>query len=176
MICQHKKNEKTVSVDINAASTGAIQSNSASKPVFANGPFHANNNTLLNTAFRNKDLIHIVLWGGDSVLLLRLVSISVQNLQNEGACATVLQRMLQKSRVGHLYAQVTFFLLLNVDQALKRDICIGIPSINVAAFDDRRAPGFFQSLHDDVVPNWQRNEFETLESFLNATKRAYLCT
>lgn len=107
-------------------------------------------------------------------MIIRLCSLSVNNLQQTGASAELLNRLLQRAKEGLDYARVVFFLLLNVDPAMKQTTVQGIPTLHVNALHEAKAPGFFVSLHEDVIPTWQRNEFETVETFLRAVKRAYL--
>jgi hypothetical protein len=120
------------------------------------------------------DLIHFVLWSGHHDLIIRVCSLSVNNLQRTGANAEVLNRLLQRAKEGLDYARVVFFLLLNVDTAMKQATVEGIPTLHVNALHSSKAPGFFVTLHEDVIPTWQRNEFETVHTFLRAVKRAYL--
>jgi hypothetical protein len=134
---------------------------------------HAHTHKICNSA-QHIDLIHLVLWGGHHNLIIRLCSLSVNNLQQTGASAELLNRLLQRAKEGLDYARVVFFLLLNVDPAMKQTTVQGIPALHVNAFNEAKAPGFFVSLHEDVIPTWQRNEFETVETLLRAVKRAYL--
>ena len=122
------------------------------------------------------DLVHFALWGGQGDLLLRLCRLSVHNLQQSGKSAEVLERMLRRAAMGLQYARAVFFLLLNIDIVMKQDVVKGVPSLNMSGLHGARAPGFFQTLQDDVVPAWQRNEFETTETLLCAVKRAYLAS
>jgi hypothetical protein len=139
---------------------------------------------------RGYDMVHIALWGGDANLLRHLISIGVARLRKElqaglptqgaGVASGVhpgdvfLSRMLKHAEKGLDAARVVFLLLLNVSVDLKALVCSGVSQWHIAPILKGKAEGFFVSFSEDVVPRWQRNDFESIESFLEHAKQAYL--
>ena len=123
-----------------------------------------------------RDMLHAVLWGGDIALITHLAQYASDNIRKTAGDATGARatNVAKKAALGIDWARAVFLLLLNVDPVSKAAACAGVPEFGMVPFSEPQAAGFFVMLSDNVVPDWQRNEFTTVQDLITAARQAYL--
>ena len=132
-----------------------------------------------STCPHNDWLLHI-LYGSDAVILQRIIFKAAQSIELTHRCAHVtaaLLPLLPQPGDSMLILQAKVLIMLDQDESLRAALCAAGPS---DIFPTRRpvcpkkATGFFQGLHDLLLPRWIKDEAVTLADFIDEAWMLYL--
>jgi hypothetical protein len=121
-----------------------------------------------------------VLYGANADYIARLVEESVINVSREHADYTSVAEALQLLRPDagdSLHRlQIKFFLLLNEDEAMRRNLC----HVNekgaqlVCSLCPHKAERFYDALCEELIPGWIKDCRVGHEAFVDLLREAYL--
>lgn len=129
-------------------------------------------------AFQRKDVIFYVLFGSNMDYIRRLVEESVVNIAREyptDGVAEALQLMRPKEADSLCHLQIRFFLLLNEDEMMRRQIA-NIKSRVMISLCPHKAERFYDLLCEELIPAWIRDCRVTHEEFVDRLRAGYLCS
>lgn len=136
------------------------------------------------------DVLFHVLYVANREYISRLIEESVINIAREYAgCADgsgsgvteALQLMRPSARDSQHALQIKFFLLLNEDETMRRNLSNvklkGEGSLrSVCSLCPYKAERFYDSLCEQLIPQWIKDCRVTDEVFLESLRAAYLCS
>lgn len=101
--------------------------------------------------------------------------IHIASAYNSDGVKSALQEMRPQEQDSMCHLQVRFFTLLNQDEEMRRKVAQPHGCF-VSALCPHKAERFYDTLCDDLIPNWIKDEEKTLESFIDEIRMAYLCS
>ena len=121
----------------------------------------------------------LVLYGDNPELIDGLIDMFANNILHKNRSAgdtfkETMHTMVASKSQGLDYARAVLLLLLNVDETGKEWVCKGFPNSKIGSLCGHKAPGFFTSLANDVVPTFQRNEAHSVQQLVHHARSAYL--
>ena len=136
---------------------------------------------------QRKDVLFHVLYGANPEYISRLIEESVINVAREypggtdGGVAEALQLMRPKEGDTVHKLQVKFFLLLNEDETMRKNLSNvklkGEGSLlTVCSLCPLKAERFYDSLSDELIPIWIKDCRIPDEAFIDSLRQAYLCS
>ena len=132
-----------------------------------------------------RDILSHVLYGANSEYIARLIEESVINVsrdhpQHQGVTEAL--QLIRPSSGDSLHRlQIKFFLLLNEDETMRRNICnvreagqTGM--LLVCSLCPHKAERFYDCLCDELIPAWIKDCRIGHEAFVDSLRQAYLCS
>ena len=136
---------------------------------------------------QRKDVLFHVLYGANAEYISRLIEESVINIAREYAGGTdsgvaeALQLMRPKEGDTIHKLQIKFFLLLNEDETMRRNLSNvklkGEGSLlTVCSFCPYKAERFYDALCEELIPQWIRDCRISHATLVDSLRQAYLCS
>ena len=141
---------------------------------------------------QRQDVLFHVLYVANREYISRLIEESVINIAREyGNCAAdeggssgvteALQLMRPTPRDSQHALQIKFFLLLNEDETMRRNLSNvklkGAGSLrSVCSLCPHKAERFYDSLCEQLIPQWIKDCRVTHEAFVDSLRAAYMCS
>lgn len=126
-----------------------------------------------------QDTMLLVLYGANMDLINALIDMFARNITKshhelENTITGTMATMTATASQGLDCARAVLLLLLNVDVIGKRWVCEGFSNAKIGPLCGHKAPGFFTTLANDVVPKWQRNEIYSVQDLVEKARSAYI--
>jgi hypothetical protein len=137
------------------------------------------------TTCGKRDMLSHVLFGANLDFVARLIEESVINVSREHpGCEGVAEALqLLRPREGDSLhrLQIKFFLLLNEDEAMRRNLCTvdergQTGMLLVCSLCPHKAERFYDALCDELIPGWIKDCRVGHEAFVDSLRQAYLCS
>lgn len=122
------------------------------------------------------DVLFCVLYGANTESVVGMIEESVLNIAEEypsGGVKEALQLLRPAEGDSLNNLRVKFFLLLNEDERMRGRLC-RVQHHQMTSLCERKAERFYDSLCDDLIPVWIKDETVTLEDFVDRLRAAYL--
>lgn len=131
--------------------------------------------------FSGKDLLWHVLYDTD-IEFMKTISLPSAKRMAEYGKTDGLLKMLESIKTQTTIARVIFFILLNIDEELRRIVCsmeecskITSPRHGkIMPMCHYKADRFFRDLNTKCVHAWMRNETKSMSEFLEELRMLYL--
>jgi hypothetical protein len=128
-----------------------------------------------------RDVLSHVLYGANADYIARLIEESVINVSREHPdCPGVAEalQLLRPDPGDSLHRlQIKFFLLLNEDEAMRRNLCqVSERAAQVCSLCPHKAERFYDALCEEVIPAWIKDCRVGNEAFVDSLRAAYLCS
>lgn len=130
-----------------------------------------------------RDILSHVLYGANADYIARLVEESVINVSREypdsPGVGEALQQLRPQEGDSLHRLQIKFFLLLNEDEAMRRNLC----NVNgkgqtgtrlVCSLCPHKAERFYDALCEELIPEWIKDCRVGCEPFVDLLREAYL--
>lgn len=134
---------------------------------------------------QRKDVLFHVLYGANAEYISRLIEESVINIAREhppgnNGVAEALQLMRPKEEDTVHKLQVKFFLLLNEDETMRKNLSNvklkGEGSLlTVCSFCPHKAERFYDALCEELIPQWIRDCRISHATLVDSLRATYLC-
>ncbi len=142
---------------------------------------------------QRQDVLFHVLYVANKEYISRLIEESVINIAREyghssaaegggsSGVTEALQLMRPTARDSQHALQIKFFLLLNEDETMRRNLSNvrlkGAGSLrSVCSLCPHKAERFYDSLCEQLIPQWIKDCRVTHEAFVDSLRAAYLCS
>jgi hypothetical protein len=137
---------------------------------------------------QRQDVLFHVLYGAKREYISSLIEESVINIAREygssgkgNGMMEALQLMRPNERDSQHGLQIKFFLLLNEDEAMRRNLSNvklkGEGSLrSVCSVCPHKAEIFYDNLCEQLIPQWIKDCRVTHEDFVDSLRAAYLCS
>jgi len=111
-------------------------------------------------------------------MISRLIEESVLNIASEyngDGVKEGLQLMRPQSGDSLYKLQIKFFVLLNEDERMRLHLS-NVKSPVMLSLCPHKAERFYDSLCDELIPTWVKNETIPCEAFVDTIRQTYLCS
>lgn len=137
------------------------------------------------TCGQRRDVLFHVLFGANLNYIAGLIEQSVINVsreyQNSPGLVESLQQMRPCEGDSLSKLQIKFFLLLNEDETMRRNLSnVRIRGegalLTVGSLCPFKAERFYDTLCDEQIPVWIKDSRITHDAFVDSLRNAYLCS